>query len=605
MLRPGMTGADKQPGDDSMQADYDDFVSLVRAQVERFGETRAYTYLRQDGRELVEDRVTYSELDASARAIAVWLRRRPEADRPVLLLYVEAIDFLRAFLGCLYAGTVAVPAPLPTDARSMQRSARMFEDADIGLVLTTAAVEEPLTSWLKEAGLAGQVTCVATDAERLADPDDWEMPELDGETVAFLQYTSGSTSEPKGVVITHSNLLHNEAAIAKALKVDHTTCAAGWIPYFHDMGLIGLLLQSIYVGANLVFMSPLTFLKRPVRWLDMIDRYKADVTVAPNFAYELVARRISDEDVARLDLSSLRVALNGAEPIRPHTLDSVIDRLGEAGFGPNTFLTCYGMAEATLLVTGSEPGQPPQYLDVDPAALERGEAVPAAADGATRLVSSGTPPELDIRIVQPEALEVLPDSTVGEIWLRGGSIAAGYWKRPEETAEKFGAHTDAGDGPYLRTGDLGLLHDGHLFVTGRLKDILIINGRNIYPQDIEEAVRLLHPALTEAPGVVLAVDSGKESVVVIQGVKTSELKGAEPADLVAQIKTTVARTFEVAAPSVVLVEKRGVLRTTSGKVQRRAMEASFLENGIEGLLHEDIDPVVARLRGGASQAAPA
>ena len=358
------------------------------------------------------------------------------------------------------------------------------------------------------------------------------------------------------------------------------------------MGLIGMLLQAIYGGNDLVFMSPMTFLKRPVRWLDTIDRYQAQCTVAPNFAYELVARRVSDEDVARLDLSSLRVALNGAEPIRARTLDAVIERLGEAGFRPDAFVAGYGMAEVTLLATASAVGQPPRYLDVEPSALERGEAVPAPADGATRLVSSGAPADLDVWIVDPETRRVLPESTVGEIWLRGGSVTRGYWHREAENVETFGARTDAGDGPFLRTGDLGLLRDGDLFVTGRHKDLLIVNGRNIYPQDIEEAVRFVHPALTDSPGVVLVVDAGQEYVVVIQGVREDALSETTPAELSSEIKRTVARTFEVAAPSVVLVERKGVHRTTSGKVQRRSMHASFLDGSIEGVLHEDIDPAV-------------
>ena len=490
---------------------------------------------------------------------------------------------------------IAVPAPVPTDERSIKRSAVMFEDAGIGLVLTTAAIREPLTAWLSESGLA-DLPCVATDAELLADPDGWRMPDLSGDTVAFLQYTSGSSSEPKGVVVTHANLLHNEAAISNALGFDPTFRGAGWLPHFHDMGLIGMLLQALYGGNDLVFMSPMTFLKRPVRWLDMIERYQAHCTVAPNFAYELVARRISDEDVARLDLSSLRVALNGAEPIRARTLDAVIARLGEAGFRPDAFVAGYGMAEVTLLATASAVGQPPRYLDVEPSALERGEAVPAPADGATRLVSSGAPADLDVWIVDPETHRVLPESTVGEIWLRGGSVTRGYWHREAENVETFGAHTEAGDGPFLRTGDLGLLRDGDLFVTGRHKDLLIVNGRNIYPQDIEEAVRFVDPALTDSPGVVLVVDAGQEYVVVIQGVREDALSETTPAELSSEIKRTVARTFEVAAPSVVLVERKGVHRTTSGKVQRRSMHASFLDGSIDGVLHEDIDPAVAPLR---------
>jgi acyl-CoA synthetase (AMP-forming)/AMP-acid ligase II len=579
-----------------------DFVSHVRAQAARYAQSRSCTYLRGVGRELVEEVLTYEQLDRDARAIAAWLAARPERGRPVALLYADAIDFLPAFLGCLYAGVVAVPAPLPNDAKSMQRTVGMFDDADIGLALTTQASLDSLTAWAADSGLAGRVTFAATDAAALGDPGDWRMPQLTGETIAFLQYTSGSTSEPKGVMVTHANLPHNCAVIADALELDDAATCAGWLPHFHDMGLVGMLLTVVHVGADLVFMSPISFLRRPIRWLQAIDRYRATITVAPNFSYELLVRRVSDEDLAPLDLSTLRVALNGAEPVRPHVLDAVITRLGAAGFAPDAFVACYGMAEVTLLASASPVARPPRYLDVDPDALERHELVPcdadADADGAARLVSNGPPRGVDLRIVDPQTCRVLPGGRVGEIWLRGASVAAGYLHRPEENADKFAAHTADGDGPFLRTGDLAALHDGELYVTGRLKDLLIVNGRNLYPQDIEEAVARIHPALAAAPGVVLNVDAGREHIVVIHGVDAGALDGMTPEQLTAQIRGTVARSFDVPAPSVVLVKRSAVHRTTSGKVQRRSMLAAFMASAIEGVLSEAIDPAVQRVRAG-------
>ena len=575
-----------------------DFVSHVRAQAARYARARSYTYLRGVGRELVEEVVTYEELDRHARAIAAWLATRAERDRPVLLLHADAIDFLPAFLGCLYAGVIAVPAPLPHDAKSMQRTVGMFDDADIGLVLTTQASLATLTAWAADSGLGERVTFVATDGEPLGDPDDWQMPELTGETIAFLQYTSGSTSEPKGVMVTHANVLHNCAVIADALEVDDTAIGAGWLPHFHDMGLVGMLLTAVYVGADLVFMSPISFLRRPIRWLQAIDRYGATATVAPNFSYELLARRVSEDDLAGLDLSTLRVALNGAEPIRPHVLDAVIARLGTAGFRPDAFVAGYGMAEVTLLASASPVARPPRYLDVDPDALERHAVLPSDTDGANRLVSNGTPRGVDLRIVDPETRAVLPEARVGEIWLCGASVAAGYLNRQEENAEKFDAHTADGEGPFLRTGDLGALVDGELYVTGRLKDLLIVNGRNLYPQDIEEAVARIHPALA-APGVVLNVDAGREHIVVIHGVDAGALDGLTPQELAAQIKGTIARAFDVPAPSVVLVKRSAIHRTTSGKVQRRSMLAAFMADGVDGLVAEAIDPAVQRVRASA------
>ncbi|TQM30997.1 fatty acyl-AMP ligase [Nocardia bhagyanarayanae] len=572
---------------------HSNFVAHVRGQVAAYGDTRSYTYLREVGRELVEEVATYRELDREARALAEWLARRDEADRPVLLLYPPGLEFLRAFLGCLYAGVIAVPAPAPHDARSTRRVLGMLNDAGARLILTTAEFRELLAAWLRDSDESG-VAVAATD-EPLGDPDAWVVPALTADSTAFLQYTSGSTSEPKGVVVSHGNLVHNEAAIGAASSMDDETTVAGWLPHFHDMGLIGMLLQPLFAGGRLVFMSPTTFLKRPVRLLEAVDRYRAHITVAPNFAYELIARRVTDAQLAGLDLSTLRAVLNGAEPVRARTLDAVIERLGPAGFAPDAFLPVYGMAEVTLMATAARVGHPPVYLDVDTAELERHRIVPA--DNGTRLVSCGTAaPGLDIRIVDPATLRTLPDGEVGEIWIGGPSVAQGYWNRPEDTRERFAAYTE-GAGPYLRTGDLGARHEGELFITGRLKDLIIMNGRNLYPHDIEEAVRDAHPAVADAPGVVLSIDAGdQERLLVVQGVRTAALGELPSVELSARIRAMVSRGFDLPAPNVVLVEHRAVHRTTSGKVQRNSMRSAFLDNTVDGVLHEEIEPSVQRLR---------
>ncbi|TSE01536.1 fatty acyl-AMP ligase [Skermania sp. ID1734] len=565
-----------------------DFVSHVRAQVADHGNARHYVYLREVARNLIEDRHSYADLDRQAREIAVWLAEQPASKHPVLLLFKDGIDFLPAFLGCLYAGVIAVPAPVPHDQRSVARVAAIMRDADARLVLTGSEIQPFLQS-----AVGDSVRCVATDGAALADAQTWVMPQLDSAAVAFLQYTSGSTSAPKGVMVTHRNLLHNIATIRAAVGAADMRMCAGWLPHFHDMGLIGMMLLPLFTGFNLAFMSPLTFLKRPHRWLTMIDRYRADITVAPDFAYDLVARRVTDEQLSGVDLSSVRVALNAAEPIRPRTLAAFAHRLTPVGLRPGALLTAYGMAEATLLATASEPGAGPILRTVDPVALEANRFV--AARGGRTLVSSGRPAGVEIRIVDPTNGKPLEDGHVGEIWMRGPSVAAGYWNRPAETAETFGARID-GDGPYLRTGDLGVCVDGEIFVTGRLKDLLIINGRNIYPQDIEEVVRESHPALRDATGVVLAVEAaGQERVVVVHELKTELLPALDVAALARQLKSTVARSFDIAAPSVVFVGRRRVHRTTSGKVQRRSMLAAFLANELD-CLHEEIDPIVQRLR---------
>lgn len=550
---------------------HDSFVQHVRQQVDTYGNTRTYTYLHEDGRALREEIAGYRDLDRDARAIAVWLAAQPESARPVVLLHVDTLAFLRAFLGCLYAGVIAVPAPVPHDERSARRVAGVIADCGAGLVLTTPDLEPLIAA-------AAPAARVAAADGTLGDPDAWQLPEIDRDTVAFLQYTSGSTGDPKGVVVTHGNLLHNEAAIT-ALGIDDSMTAVSWIPHFHDMGLIGMLLGAIHAGANLVFMAPMTFLKRPVRWLHAIDTYRATATAAPNFAYELISRRVTDEQLAELDLSSLEIALCGAEPVRARTMAAVRERFAPAGWRATAFRPAYGLAEVTLLASAArEPSVPGSFH--------------TGADAP--LVGCGQPARgLDIRIVDPDTRQPLPDGVVGEIWIRGASVAAGYWQRPAETGEDFGAYLGA-EGPFLRTGDLGVIADGELFVAGRRKDLLIVNGRNIYPQDIEELVRGLHPALA-GTGVAVSVDAGdREHLVVLHSVKTALQDGATLTELTSAIKTAVAREFAVPAPNVVLVEPRSVHRTTSGKVQRGSMRTALLHRRVDGVLHHDLEPAPSR-----------
>lgn len=573
---------------------YATFVSHIRAQSEAYGDTRSYTYHREVGLELVAETVTYRELDRRARAFAAWLSTRPESTRPVLLLYPDGADFVSAFLGCLYAGVVAVPAPVPHGPQGTERVAGVLADSGARLVLTAPVLTEVVAQWVRANGPSDTVAVVGTDGD-LGDEADWRMPRIDGGTVAYLQYTSGSTSAPKGVIITHANLMHNEQMIASATGTRDGATGVIWLPHFHDMGLVGIL-QALYAGANLVYMSPTAFLKRPVRWLELVSRYRAEFTVAPNFAYDLIVRRVSEAEAAVLDLSSLRAAMNGAEPIRSRTLAAMTERFAAAGFRVESFIPAYGMAEATLMVTAIPVDAAPRYLDVDPVALERHHVVPSVDHDAVRLVSSGTPHGADVVIVDADTREELPDDRVGEIWVRGRSIATGYFGRAEETAARFGARTATGAGPFLRTGDLGLTNHGHLFVTGRLDDLLIVNGRNVYPQDVEEVVGQVHPALAGTAGVAVSVDCDhRERVVVIQGVRENLLDGLSPADLTTQVRAAVVRAFDLPAPDVVLVDRRGVHRTTSGKVQRRSMRKSFLENRISAL-HECVDPSVQRLR---------
>ena len=562
-----------------------DLVSHLRSQFEVHADDRCFTFLNESGRHLVPEVTSFADLDRDVREIAAWLSSRPEAKRPVLLLFEPGIDFWRAFLGCVYAGVVAVPTPLPLDERSMKRVVGILRDADSSLALTTDKLRGLLTAGIEGFDLERPLQCVAIDDAPLGDADSWTMPDLTPDDVAFLQYTSGSTGDPKGVAVTHGNVVSNEAAMSEALRASAASVLVGWIPHWHDMGLIGALL-AFFNGANLVTLSPLAFLKQPVRLLTAISDYRGTITAAPNFAYDLIARRVTPEQVAGLDLSAWEIALNGAEPVRRRTVERVTDLLAPAGFAPSTMRPGYGMAEVTLMATVCRGV--PCHLDADADALEQHRYTPATGR-AISLVSSGAPaPGVEVRIVDPESLRVLAEDEVGEIWLRSASVASGYHNRPQETIERFHAATSDGELPYLRTGDLGLLHGNELYVTGRLKDLLIVNGRNLYPQDIEEFVQDVHPAVAGSRGCVIPVDvDDAERLVLIQAIKTELLGDMSCGELAAAVKTAVARAFEVPAPSVVFVNRAGIHLTTSGKVQRASMRAAFLKGELTDVLHEE------------------
>ncbi|MES9537299.1 MULTISPECIES: fatty acyl-AMP ligase [unclassified Actinomadura] len=610
-----------------------DFVSLVRQNVRTHGDARSFTFISEEpGRKYKENVLGFAELDRKARALGCRLEARGLRDRAVLLLYPEGLEFLTAFLGCLYARVVAVPAPLPDlDAGRFGRTRRIIEDADVALILTDTAHRATLDAWLSAAGLKGRVHCLDTQAGKDTDPGDWAPPECGPDTLAFLQYTSGSTSAPKGVMVTHGNLLANGEEIKRRIEGSSATVGVGWVPHYHDMGLVGQFIEPLYLGCRYVFTSPITFIKRPVLWLELITRHRGTITVAPNFGYELVLRRVTDRQLEGLDLSSLTVVKNGAEPVRAATLEAIAERFAPVGFKPSMWMPCYGMAETTLLITGAPLGGGPVVRDFDAGALARNEAVPASEaapagevpegsassngagrGGVRRLVSSGRPVTLDVRVVDPETREERPERRVGEIWVRGGSVARGYWESPEQTEAVFRARTAADEGPFLRTGDLGFVADGELYVTGRIKDLIIVNGRNIHAHDIEEVARAAHPAALHGAAFAIdaaidadvgdpadtgrEVDASREQVVIVQEISTRAAAGTPLEEVAAVIKTRVARAFELPSVSVVLAARGSVRRTTSGKMQRRLTREAFL-NGQISELAGALEPGVAGLGG--------
>lgn len=571
------------------------FVEHVRNQVARNGTEKYFTFLHgKPGDPSGEHRLSHWDLDRRARSLALWLQECGAPSTPVLLAYPPGLAFIEAFLACLYAGAIAVPVPMPTTPGSIERTKRIVQNAGIRLALSaTSEQTHGLAQYLKG---SDDVRCIATDTVIDADPDGWRMPDITPATTAFLQYTSGSTGEPKGVIVSHSNLMHNETQIQRAIDTTVDDVFVGWLPHFHDMGLIGQLLQPLYAGCDCVQMAPSTFLRRPARWLEAATHYAGTIIIAPDFAYDLCARTLSDEQLEKLDLSKLRGALNGAEPIRARTIESFSARFASVGLSPTALSPCYGMAEITLFATNNATGAMPVLLDVDAKSIEQGHVrLAKPGDTVQRVVGSGNVGDIDLRIVDPQTRDVLPDGGIGEIWLRSDSVAQGYWENPQAGELVFHARTAKGDGPYLRTGDLGFVMEGELFVAGRLKDVLIINGRNLYPQDIEHFVQELHPRLGVGIGATFSVEADKEHIVIVHEIKeTPATIGASKADMTALIKAAVSHEFEVAAPSVVLVQRGDVRRTTSGKVQRKIMRDLFMAKQLDAL-HEDIQAPLRKL----------
>ncbi len=559
------------------------FVELLRSKSLRHPDKVAYTFLVDGERE--EQKLTYGELDHQARAIAARLQELELAGQRVLLLYAPGLDYIAAFLGCLYAGAIAVPAYPPRNNQSLLRLQLIQADAQAAAILSTSLIKARAQQLFDQEPALKILSWITTDTLESRVAATWTLPEIDGRSLAFLQYTSGSTALPKGVMISHGNLLHNEQCIRELFQQTEDSIIVGWLPFYHDMGLIGNVLQPLYVGAACVLMSPVAFLQRPFRWLQAISNYHGTTSGGPNFAYELCRSRVTAEQRAQLDLSSWRVAFNGAEPIRSETLDRFAATFTECGFSHESFYPCYGLAESTLVVSGKTRSGAPPVKSFLTGALESNRALECDTQPADSrsLVSCGASLRNDLIIVDPQTLTEGSTGQVGEIWVRGESVAQGYWRRREETEHTFHAYlSDTGAGPFLRTGDLGFLHEGELFITGRAKDLIIIRGQNHYPQDIELTVERCHTALRPGCGAAFSVESeGEERLVVVQ--EFDPRSKADAHEVISRIRQVISDEHELHAHAVVLIKRGTIPKTTSGKIQRHACRAGFLNGTLDTL----------------------
>ncbi len=559
---------------------FPNLVEVLRERVQLQPDRTAITFLT-DGEE-AHSEWTYRQLEQRSIQIARRLSEHAEPGDRVLLVFPPGLDYIASFYGCLYAGMIAVPTYAARLTRSTSKLRSVLEDSQARVALTTTRLMEGLPSDLPGSGASTH--WMAVEDIPMTGNESFPSPAMSPSSVAFLQYTSGSTASPRGVMVTHGNLLHNQRIIAEKFHSSANSTGVIWLPPYHDMGLIGGILQPIYTGMPVVLMPPLSFIQRPYRWLKAISDYRGTHSGGPNFAYDLCVERISAEQRATLDLSSWKVAFNGAEPIRSESLDRFAKTFAECGFQREALYPCYGLAESTLMVTGANFMEGVVEKSIDADRLERGEVIDEPGDGARRLVSSGSPSsDMQVVVVDPVTGLVSADDKVGEIYVRGASVAAGYWNRREQTEETFGATVVGQEGMFLRTGDLGFISNGQLFVTGRQKDLIIIRGANHYPQDIEATASESHDTLKGGRGAAFAVEGADcERLVIVHEITSRDASRYD--EIFTTITRSIALEHELQVSEIVLVGLHRVPKTSSGKIQRRACRESFLRGELAGVI---------------------
>jgi len=559
-------------------------VDVLRNRSMNFPDRRVFTFLA-DG-EIEQDAVTLGELDLRSRAIAALLQRRHDQVERALLLYPPGIDFITAFFGCLYAGIVAIPAYPPRTShpeRWAPRLGAMARNSEASIVLGTDQIVGMLSMIQREVPELACAHWVQTSTLPISNADCWKEPYLDKNTLAFIQYTSGSTADPKGVMVSHGNLLHNLAYLNSMEENANDSVSVSWLPTYHDMGFIEGVLLPVYSAYPAYLMSPSAFLQRPLRWLQAITRYRATNSGGPNFAYDLCVRKISPEDREHLDLSSWRIAYNGSEPIRWETLKRFHDTFHDNGFRWRSFYPVYGLAESTLLVSSGKQAYEPRCLELNADRLSVDNVVKAdETETYTRRLTSCGPCSFGTRIeiVRHDTRALCKPGEIGEIWVQSPSVAKGYWNRPEETKCSFHAClSDNGDGPFLRTGDLGFIDCGELVPAGRIKDLIIVRGRKHYPQDIERTVEECHDAVRN--GYVAAFGfylDGEERLAIVaelerQGIRL--LKDYEP--IMAAVREAVVAQHDIPLQALTLLSPGSIPRTSSGKIKRFACRSGHLD----------------------------
>ena len=558
-------------------------------------------YVGLENGETESGRLTYLALDQQARAIALQLQSLGASGSRVLLTYPlsDGLAFVAGFFGCLYAGAVAVTAWPPLNESLLSELQYKAVDAEVQFALSTQSMLNQAREAFVTAQPLDSVHWIATDRvtseideEQIAQ---WQAPKIDPKTLAYLQYTSGSTGLPKGAMISHGNVLDNLGLIYKTCEYTARDIGVCWLPLYHDMGLVGAVIQPVYAGGPVVMMSPVDFILKPIRWLQAITRYRATTSGGPNFAYDLCIRKITPAQKAQLNLSSWAIAANGAEPVLADTLDRFATAFESVGFKREAFCPAYGMAETTVMISLNDRKTPPPVKEIASESLIRNKIEPVKETSEARMVvGCGLVDEAHpVAIVDPDTLERCKENEVGEIWVAGPSVAQGYWNRIEETEQTFNAHiADTGEGPFLRTGDMGFLDGDELFVTGRIKDVIILWGNNHYPHFLEATVEKSHPALRPAGGAVFGIEvDGEERLVVVQEIDSRALKSLDAEEVIGAIRQGLGIHHMLEPHAIALLRPGRTPKTPTGKTQRSACKAKYLAgelNVVAQWQHEDI-----------------
>ena len=554
-------------------------LELLRNQARTHPDGLACAYLGDDGD--IRARLSYSELDNNARAIAARLQGLDAGGECAVLLYPPGLNFVSAFFACMYANVVAIPLPIPRTTANINQTKGIIEETKTEIILSTQTILTKLAR--QDEQYFSKLICLDTQEVDADFVLAWRQPENPaGDTLAYFQYTSGSTSARKGVMISHANVLENIKGIDRGFQHDQASIAVNWLPHFHDLGLVSGILQPLYHGVPNYLMAPTALVQKPIRWLQAISNFRATHTNSPNYAYDLCVKKITEEQQQTLDLSAWRVALNGAEPVRAETVRDFYSKFKNVGLAKTTMYPAYGLAEATLVVSAGLPASEPKVLQVDAGDLQKGQvSLSAEAVNSRELVACGTAlHHTVIAIVDPQTGQMAAKNTIGEIWVNGPAVAAGYWQNPAATEETFRAVlAEHPNQFFLRTGDLGFLHEGLLYITGREKDLIIIRGANHYPQDIEWTVENAHAAFKPGCGAAFSIKTeGEEKLVVVYELEREHVKNFDVKELVRSVRAKIAEEHDLQLPGLVLLKTASVPRTSSGKIQRRQCQHEFLEN---------------------------